>query len=481
MATLKCEIPLSLLGALTRAAAGNVSAAVTAALSQYLGTPVHTLFQVSTSGALVAGLYSGAVTVGMILQHGDLGLGTFENLDGEMVVLDGHVYQARANGTVTEAPAEARAPFAVVTRFTPEADIALPAKDSLGALSARCDSLRTSNKPVLRLPGSTASSITCMRAPCAPPAHAPAWSTPPRRKPSSISAKCPGTLVGLWSPGYSSMFSIPGYHFHFISEDRRHGGHLLTCATGPLRLRMERLSDFHLALPENESFLKADLSRNTAADLAYAEEAHYRKDLMSTASQGAPKIGADIVVRTLEAHGVKYVFRHPRGKIDSVFNALVDSTIETVVCRHEQNAAFIAGGIGRMTGKAGVALVTSGPGVSNLATGLATANSEGDPVVALGGAVGTAESLKQVHQTMDSVGVLKPITKFSANRRRAARRLRSHRERVSRRRVGPPRRGLRQPAGGRDDGRSAGQGDRAGGVRRPGRGRHDGGCGGRAG
>ena len=66
-------------------------------------------------------------------------------------------------------------------------------------------------------------------------------------------------------------------------------------------------------------------------------------------------------------------------QIDAVFNALVDSKIKTVVCRHEQNAAFIAGGVGRMTGKAGVAIATSGPGVSNLVTGLATANSEGRP------------------------------------------------------------------------------------------------------
>ena len=66
---------------------------------------------------------------------------------------------------------------------------------------------------------------------------------------------------------------------------------------------------------------------------------------------------------------------------------LSNSKIKTVVCRHEQNAAFIAGGVGRMTGKAGVAIATSGPGVSNLVTGLATANSEGDPVVALGGPV----------------------------------------------------------------------------------------------
>src|SRR5271167_4260979 len=124
--------------------------------------------------------------------------------------------------------------------------------------------------------------------------------------------------------------------------------------------------------------------------------------------------GAQLVVRTLESRGVEYVFGIPGAKIDAVFNALVDSSIQTVVCRHEQNAAFIAGGIGRMTGKAGVAIATSGPGVSNLVTGLATANSEGDPIVALGGAVATDEALKQIHQTMDSVSVCKPVTKFSA-------------------------------------------------------------------
>jgi acetolactate synthase-1/2/3 large subunit len=97
--------------------------------------------------------------------------------------------------------------------------------------------------------------------------------------------------------------------------------------------------------------------------------------------------GADIVVQTLEQHDVKWVFGVPGAKIDKVFNTLVDSSIQTVVCRHEQNAAFIAGGIGRMTGKAGVAIATSGPGVSNLVTGLATANTEGDPLLALGGAV----------------------------------------------------------------------------------------------
>src|SRR5271155_787483 len=123
------------------------------------------------------------------------------------------------------------------------------------------------------------------------------------------------------------------------------------------------------------------------------------------------KTGAQVVVESLEKHGVRHVFGIPGAKIDKVFDTLVSSSIQTVVCRHEQNAAFIAGAIGRLTGKAGVAIATSGPGVSNLTTGLLTANSEGDPVVALGGAVGTSQSLKQIHQTMDAVSILKPVTK----------------------------------------------------------------------
>src|SRR6202789_2663845 len=134
---------------------------------------------------------------------------------------------------------------------------------------------------------------------------------------------------------------------------------------------------------------------------------------MNENSKKAKQIGAELVVRTLELRGVTHIFGVPGAKIDSVFNALVDSKIKTVVCRHEQNAAFIAGGIGRMTGKAGVAIATSGPGVSNLTTGLATASTEGDPVVALGGAVATGEALKQIHQTMDAVSILRPITKYS--------------------------------------------------------------------
>src|ERR1700678_1270181 len=133
---------------------------------------------------------------------------------------------------------------------------------------------------------------------------------------------------------------------------------------------------------------------------------------MHDTSKKTKQIGAELVVRALEAHGVTHIFGIPGAKIDTVFNALVDSKIKTVVCRHEQNATFIAGGIGRMTGKAGVAIRASRPGGSYMTTALATANTEGDPVVALGGAVATADRLKQIHQSMDTVTLFRPITKF---------------------------------------------------------------------
>ena len=123
--------------------------------------------------------------------------------------------------------------------------------------------------------------------------------------------------------------------------------------------------------------------------------------------------GAELIVKNLEAHGITHVFGIPGAKVDRLFDALVDSSIETVVTRHEQNAAFIAGGLGRITGKAGVCIATSGPGASNFITGLATANSEGDPVLAIGGAVKLADRLKLTHQTMDTVSLFRPGTKSS--------------------------------------------------------------------
>ncbi|BDR55975.1 acetolactate synthase AlsS [Xylocopilactobacillus apis] len=130
------------------------------------------------------------------------------------------------------------------------------------------------------------------------------------------------------------------------------------------------------------------------------------------------RYGADIVVDSLANHDVPYVFGIPGAKIDRVFETLTYSKNskkpELIVARHEQNAAFMAAAVGRITGKPGVVLTTSGPGASNLATGLVTATAEGDPVVAISGQVQRADLLRLTHQSMQNAALFEPITKFSA-------------------------------------------------------------------
>ncbi len=276
MPIVTADIPVSIKMALDKEVArvgGNESTAITSALAEYLGTPIHTLFQVSTSGALVAGVSAGAVSVKTIKDHGDFGLGTFADLDGEMVVLDGCVYQVQGSGRVSQAPPEARAPFAVVTRFAPQIDVEVGPFATLAAMQVQCDSLRNSGNLfyAFRLEGR----FIGIRTRAVNPLREGAPLVDAAKSQSEFEfSDINGTLVGLWSPGFSSAFSVAGYHFHFISEDRQHGGHLLGCTTTKLQLRMEALTDFHLALPETEKFLRADLTKNTAEELAYAEEAH---------------------------------------------------------------------------------------------------------------------------------------------------------------------------------------------------------------
>ena len=123
--------------------------------------------------------------------------------------------------------------------------------------------------------------------------------------------------------------------------------------------------------------------------------------------------GADLIVDSLINHDVKYVFGIPGAKIYRVFDTLEDKGPELIVARHEQNAAFMAQGIGRLTGEPGVVVATSGPGASNLATGLVTATAEGDPVLAIAGQVKRANLSKRAHQSMDNISLFKPITKYA--------------------------------------------------------------------
>ena len=128
--------------------------------------------------------------------------------------------------------------------------------------------------------------------------------------------------------------------------------------------------------------------------------------------------GADIVIDSLRKHGVNLVFGIPGAKIDRLFEGLDGQDSEDapklIVTRHEQNAAFMAQAYGRLTGKTGVAITTSGPGVGNLATGIMTANAEGDPMLAIGGQVQRKDLHRSTHQSTPSTEIMAPITQYSA-------------------------------------------------------------------
>jgi acetolactate decarboxylase len=248
----------------------SVALIITKALADYFDVAHHTLYQVSTATALVEGIYQGAVRVGTLREHGDLGLGTFEDLDGEMVVFDGHFFQVRCDGSVREVDDSVLSPFAVITRFVPEPAVTLDQCPDLGHLTSRFDRLRHSDNIFYALRVDGKFDYVHTRAMCRTEEGVPlvqAAAVQPEFEFRDIS----GTLVGFWTPEYAKTFNVPGYHLHFISADRTRGGHLLQCRGSNLRLQIQREGDYHLALPETEDFLRANLRRDPTADLARAE------------------------------------------------------------------------------------------------------------------------------------------------------------------------------------------------------------------
>lgn len=243
---------------------------VSKALAEYLQIAHHTLYQVSTSTALVQGIYQGAVHVGTLREHGDLGLGTFEDLDGEMVVVDGQFFQVRSDGSVRECDDDVLSPFAVVTRFAPETEVRLPECPDLSHLTARFDTLRHSDNIFFALRVDGHFDYVHTRAICRTKEGVPLVQAA-AVQPEFESWDVAGTLVGFWTPEYAKTLNVPGYHLHFLSTDHKNGGHLLQCRGSNLRLQIQRGGEYRLALPETEDFLKADLRRDPAADLECAE------------------------------------------------------------------------------------------------------------------------------------------------------------------------------------------------------------------
>ncbi len=251
----------------TREPLGHI---VNKALAVYFDVAHHTMYQVSTATALVEGIYQGAVRIGVLREHGDLGLGTFEDLDGEMVIVDGHFFQVRCDGSVRELDDAVLSPFAVITRFAPAPAVTLDECPDMGHLTSRFDTLRHSDNVFFALKVDGQFDYVHTRAMCRTKEGVPLVQAA-AVQPEFEFHDLKGTLVGFWTPEYAKTFNVPGYHLHFVSDDRTRGGHLLQCRGSNLRLQIQQEGDYHIALPETEDFLKADLRRDPAADLAQAE------------------------------------------------------------------------------------------------------------------------------------------------------------------------------------------------------------------
>jgi acetolactate decarboxylase len=174
-----------------------------------------------------------------------------------------------------EAQHDALARFAVVARFDPDVDIAIAAAPTLERLGELCDTARASSNLffAVRLDGRFDSVRTGAAAPREAQAHG--HGVDAAKMQSAITFNdIDGTLIGIWSPGVSSAFRMPGYHFHFLSRDRTKGGHLLECASGELRLRLGKLIDFRLALPSAGMLSNAGINRRANDALAYAARFH---------------------------------------------------------------------------------------------------------------------------------------------------------------------------------------------------------------
>ena len=248
----------------------SVSHIVQAALAEALDVEHHSIFQVSTSGAIVEGLFQGCVSVADLRRHGDLGLGTFEDLDGEMILLDGHCYQARADGSVREAGDDELTPFASVVNFAADFVTEVEGISSWSELTAHLDGLRTSANGLVAIRAAGTFTSLDLRAACR---HASGTDLVTATADQGLFhyENMRGTLVGFWSPEYTKSIAIAGYHIHFISDDRQHGGHVLDLVVDRLPLEIQQVTDIHLAIPETKEFLEADFSRDPMQALAEVE------------------------------------------------------------------------------------------------------------------------------------------------------------------------------------------------------------------
>jgi len=246
------------------------SAVVRKALADYLDLEHHTLWQLSTSTAVVEGVFGGALQVKDLIDHGNFGLGTFEQLDGEGILLDGVCWQVRADGSLIKAPQEETIPFWVATHFEAEQNLTVSSIQSLQELGEQIDPVRPGANFFVAIRITGVFEHVAMRTVSRVPEGTGLLEA--SSKQTTFNAEqVSGTLVGFWSPTHTTSLNIPGYHFHFLADDYSSGGHVLDVKADTLKIELDFQSNLRLVLPETKQFLEADLSRDISEELHQAE------------------------------------------------------------------------------------------------------------------------------------------------------------------------------------------------------------------
>lgn len=227
--------------------------------------------QVSTINALMLGQFAGVAPLSELVRDGDFGIGTFDQLDGELVILDGEVYQGEATGTVKRPPLSTTTPFAVVTRIGNTPREALTPGKTIAALEAELDARHPQMNSFLavRVDGEFAS-LTMRSVPRQRPPF-PTLTEVVKHQSVWTHDRVAGTLVGFRCPKWTGGINVPGYHWHFISNDRKLAGHVIDCTLtrGDARAAVRR--EWVVRLSPSADMDRIDLHKDLSKDLDTVE------------------------------------------------------------------------------------------------------------------------------------------------------------------------------------------------------------------
>jgi acetolactate decarboxylase len=230
------------------------------------------LFQTSTIDALLVGVYDGEMTFKELKQHGDLGLGTFNGLDGEMIALDGQFYQIKMDGVAYPVADSMKTPFSVVTFFEADDARQLNNKVNYEQLTQYLDSVIPTENIfyAIRIDGV----FSYIKTRSVPEQHKPYPPLVDVVKHQAVFEfhDTEGTILGFRTPGYVKGINVPGYHLHFITADKKAGGHLLACEMEDVKIELDSTSMFTLVLPEDKDFARADLAKERHKELQKVEK-----------------------------------------------------------------------------------------------------------------------------------------------------------------------------------------------------------------